>query len=132
MDDAAGRSQVHHPDGPGVVVTPHRQDGHMRTTLPFPTRRHPAGRAGQATSRYNRRPTHRLDARTRELGLAGVASARLVLAACRSRAVGIPGRIDPDPTGAVTPLGGDRQTGNDDQTGSLPMGGVDRALPEAA
>ena len=111
----------------------------METRLPFPTRkpsqtpgrgsgrlstrRHPAR---QASRRSDRRPTHRLDARTREIGLAGVASARLVLAACRSDTGGLPGSTDRDPTG------GDEPTGNDDPAGAVPVGGADRALPEAA
>jgi len=67
-----------------------------------------------------------LDTRTREIGLAGVASARLVLAACRSDTGGLPGWTDRDPTGS------DEPTGNDDPAGAAPVGGTDRALPEAA
>ena len=101
----------------------------METRLPFPvqqpgrrtgrrsTRRLPAG---QAAHRSYRRPPHRLDARTREIGLAGVASARLVLAACRSDTGGLPGSTDRDPTG------------NDDPAGAVPVGGANRTLPEAA
>ena len=109
----------------------------METRLPFPTRkpgqtpgqtpgrgsgrlstrRHPAR---QASRRSDRRPTHRLDARTREIGLAGVASARLVLAACRSGTDSLPDSTDRDPTG------------NDDPAVAVPVGGADRALPEAA
>ena len=107
----------------------------METRLPFPVQqpgRRPGRRstrrlpAGQASHRSYHRPPHRLDARTREIGLAGVASARLVLAACRSDTGGLPGSTDRDPTG------GDEPTGNDDPAGAVPVGGADRALPEAA
>jgi len=107
----------------------------METRLPFPVQqpgRRPGRRstrrlpAGQASHRSYRRPPHRLDARTREIGLAGVASARLVLAACRSDTGGLPGSTDRDPTG------GDEPTGNDDPAGAVPVGGANRTLPEAA
>jgi hypothetical protein len=113
----------------------------METTLPFPIQR--PGRASgpqqprrrptrQATGRSGRRPTHRLDARTREIGLAGVASARLVLAACRS-GTGVPtGPTDRDPTDGEGPACSDEPTGNDDPAGALPVGDAHRHLPEAA
>ena len=94
----------------------------METRLPFPTRK-PSQTPGRGSGRLS---THRLDARTREIGLAGVASARLVLAACRSDTGGLPGSTDRDPTGV------DEPTGNDDPAGAVPVGGANRTLPEAA
>ncbi|MDE0834309.1 MAG: hypothetical protein OSA36_08430 [Acidimicrobiales bacterium] len=105
----------------------------METTLPFPNRRtsrspgpgqgRPSTRrrpTRQAARRPDGRPTHRLDARTRQIGLAGVASARLVLAACRPVTGGLPGSADPHPTGT------------DDLAGGLPVGDTHRAHLEAA
>ena len=103
--------------------TPGRGSGRLST------RRHPAR---QASRRSDRRPTHRLDARTREIGLAGVASARLVLAACRSGTDSLPDSTDRDPTGADDPVNASKPTGNDDPAAAVPVGGADRALPEAA
>jgi hypothetical protein len=105
----------------------------METRLPFPTRK-PSQTPGRGSGRLStrRRPTHRLDARTREIGLAGVASARLVLAACRSGTDSLPDSTDRDPTGADDPVNASRPTGNDDPAVAVPVGGADRALPEAA
>ena len=100
----------------------------METRLPFPTRK-PSQTPGRGSGRLS---THRLDARTREIGLAGVASARLVLAACRSGTDSLPDSTDRDPTGADDPVNASRPTGNDDPAAAVPVGGADRTLPEAA
>ncbi|HIE66843.1 MAG: hypothetical protein ABGY22_06515 [Acidimicrobiales bacterium] len=100
----------------------------METRLPFPTRK-PSQTPGRGSGRLS---TRRLDARTREIGLAGVASARLVLAACRSGTDSLPDSTDRDPTGADDPVNASKPTGNDDPAVAVPVGGADRALPEAA
>ena len=86
----------------------------METRLPFPnhppTRRRPNRVASPSIART---PARRLDDRTREIGRAGVASARLVLAACRCQAPDRSRAGNDDPTD-----GG--PTGNDDPTGGGP------------
>ena len=104
----------------------------METRLPFanhpPTRRPPNRVASPSIART---PARRLDDRTREIGRAGVASARLVLAACSRQAPDRSGARNDDPTGNNAPTDGG-PTGNDDPAGAVPVGGADRALPEAA
>jgi len=55
-----------------------------------------------------------------------------VLAACRSGTDSLPDSTDRDPTGADDPVNASRPTGNDDPAAAVPVGGADRALPEAA
>ena len=65
----------------------------------------------------------RLDARTRAIGLAGIAEARATLAACRTDHLDADvdaDRPEDQPTGAATAVPADHGTG------------VDRILPEAA
>ena len=98
----------------------------METRLPFanhpPTRRPPNRVASPSIART---PARRLDDRTREIGRAGVASARLVLAACSRQAPDRSGASNDDPTD-----GG--PTGNDDPTDGAPIDCAHRGLPEAA
>ena len=99
----------------------------METRLPFanhpPTRRPPNRVASPSIART---PARRLDDRTREIGRAGVASARLVLAACSRQAPDRSGASNDDPTG------NDNPTGNDDPTDGAPIDCAHRGLPEAA
>lgn len=110
----------------------------METRLPFanhpPTRRPPNRVASPSIART---PARRLDDRTREIGRAGVASARLVLAACSRQAPDRSGASNDDPTGNNDPTdggptGNDNPTGNDDPTDGAPIDGTHRGLPEAA
>ena len=110
----------------------------METRLPFanhpPTRRPPNRVASPSIART---PARRLDDRTREIGRAGVASARLVLAACSRQAPDRSGASNDDPTGNNDPTDGgptanDDPTGNDDPTDGAPIDGTHRGLPEAA
>ncbi|MCS5672684.1 MAG: hypothetical protein NZ584_08015 [Acidimicrobiales bacterium] len=104
----------------------------METRLPFanhpPTRRPPNRVASPSIART---PARRLDDRTREIGRAGVASARLVLAACSRQAPDRSGASNDDPTDGG-PTGNDSPTGNDDPTDGAPIDGTHRGLPEAA
>ena len=99
----------------------------METRLPFPnhppTRRRPNRVASPSIART---PARRLDDRTREIGRAGVASARLVLAACRCQASDRSGARNNDPTGNNDP------TSNNDPTGVEPIDCANRGLPKAA
>lgn len=70
-------------------------------------------------SHLHRSPLHRMDARTRAIGLAGIAEARATLAACRAPV------DDPSDDEAVDSPRSDRSQAR------LPLG-VDRHLPEAA
>ena len=87
----------------------------METRPPFPnhpqTRRRPNRVASPSVTRT---PVRRLDDRTREIGRAGGASARLVLAACSRQA--------PDRFGAS----------NDEPTDGAPIDCAHRGLTEAA
>ena len=98
----------------------------MKTRLPFtnhpPTRRRPNRVASPSIAHT---PARRLDDRTREIGRAGVASARLVLAACSRQAPDRAGASNDDPTD-----GG--PTDNDDPTDGGPIGCAHPGLPEAA
>ena len=104
----------------------------METRLPFPnhppTRRRPNRVASPSIART---PARRLDDRTREIGRAGVASARLVLAACSRQAPDRSGASNDDPTDGG-PTGNDNPTGNDDPTDRGPIDCAYRGLPEAA
>ena len=104
----------------------------METRLPFPnhppTRRRPNRVASPSIART---PARRLDDRTREIGRAGVASARLVLAACSRQAPDRSGARNDDPTDGG-PTGNDNPTVNDDSTDGGPIDCAHRGLPEAA
>ena len=104
----------------------------METRLPFPnhppTRRRPNRVASPSIVRT---PARRLDDRTREIGRAGVASARLVLAACRCQASDRSGARNDNSTDG-RPSGNDNPTGNDDPTDRGPIDCAYRGLPEAA
>ena len=103
----------------------------METRLPFPnhppTRRRPNRVASPSIART---PARRLDDRTREIGRAGVASARLVLAACSRQAPDRSGASNDDPTDGG-PTGNDNPTGNDDPTDGGPIDCAHCVLPEA-
>ena len=98
----------------------------METRLPFanhpPTRRPPNRVASPSIART---PARRLDDRTREIGRAGVASARLVLAACSRQASDRSGASNDNPTDG-------RPTGNDNPTDGAPIDCAHRRQPEAA
>ena len=99
----------------------------METRLPFanhpPTRRPPNRVASPSIART---PARRLDDRTREIGRAGVASARLVLAACSRQAPDRSGARNDDPAGSNDP------TGNDDPTDGWAIDCAHRGRSEAA
>ena len=104
----------------------------METRLPFPnhppTRRRPNRVASPSIART---PARRLDDRTREIGRAGVARARLVLAACSRQAPDRSGARNDDPTGNNDPTDGG-PTGNDDPTDGWAIDCAHRGRSEAA
>ena len=104
----------------------------METRLPFPnhppTRRPPNRGASPSIAST---PARRLDDRTREIGRAGVASARLVLAACSRQAPDRSGASNDEPTDGG-PTGNDNPTGNADPTDGAPIDCAHRGLTKAA